>query len=231
MFIQGFHLTQTDASGMPILEDAYFSFPEGSYTVLLSENVLSATAFLKMLAGEYHPVTGTLRVDHQDPYTLTESQKRRWLTDVGVIFSDFKLFSDRTVVENILFILRAKGFWDKDSLGAVNILLNKAGLGAKANLLPEALTEGERQLVMALRAMIFRPRLLLADDPFQGVEESAFRILFKFLSELNKSGTTIVISARQAAFLEEAKKLGEGQTIRWMQLDGGKLHSLEEKVS
>ncbi|HTA76771.1 MAG TPA: ATP-binding cassette domain-containing protein [bacterium] len=231
MFIQGFHLTQTDASGMPILEDAYFSFPEGSYTVLLSENVFSTTAFLKMLAGEYHPVTGTLRVDHQDPYDLTESQKRRWLTDVGVIFSDFKLFSDRTVVENILFILRAKGFWDKDSLGAVNILLNKAGLGAKANLLPEALTEGERQLVMALRAMIFRPRLLLADDPFQGVEESAFKILFKFLSELNKSGTTIVISARQAAFLEEAKKLGESQSIRWMQLDGGQLYSLEEKVS
>jgi cell division transport system ATP-binding protein len=230
MFIQGFHLTQTDASGLPILEDAYFSFPEGSYTVLLSENVLAATAFLKMLAGEYRPAAGTLRIDHQDPYTFSSAQKRRWISEVGVVFPDFKLFSDRTVEENILFTLRAKGFWDEQSLSAVELLLSKAGLSDKTKSLPEALTESEKQLVMALRAMIFRPRLLLADDLFQGVEEGAFGILFKFLWELNKTGTTIVISARQAAFLEETKKIGESLTLRWVQLDSGKIYTLEEKV-
>jgi ABC-type ATPase involved in cell division len=231
MLIQGFHLTQTDASGLPILEDAYFSFPEGSYIVLLSENVMAATAFLKMLAGEYRPPSGTLRIDHQDPYAFSSSQKRRWISEVGVVFSDFKLFSDRTVEENIFFILRAKGFWDEESLSAVGVLLSKAGLADKAKLLPEALTEGEKQLVMALRAMIFRPRLLLADDPFQGVEAGSFGIFFRFLSELNKTGTTIVLSARQAAFLEEVKKTGNNPAIRWTQLENGKVYSLEEKVS
>jgi cell division transport system ATP-binding protein len=231
MLVQGFHLTQTDASGSSILEDAYFSFPEGSYTVLLSENVLAATAFLKMLAGENWPASGTLRVDHQDPYALSSSQKRHWISEVGVVFSDFKLFSNRTVEENILFTLRAKGFWDKESLSAVGLLLSKAGLAAKAKLLPGALTESEKQLVMALRAMIFRPRLLLADDPFQGAEEGTFGILFRFLWELNKTGTTIVLSARQAAFLEEVKKTGNSLAIRWIQLENGKVYSLEEKVS
>jgi len=231
MLIQGFHLSQTDASGLPILEDTYFSFPEGSYTVLLSENVLASTVFLKMLAGEYRPAAGTLRIDHQDPYTFSSSQKRRWISEVGVVFSDFKLFLDRTVEENILFTLRAKGFWDEQSLGAVEVLLSRAGLADKAKSLPEALTEGEKQLVMVLRAMIFRPRLLLADDPFLGVEGSAFGILFKFLWELNKTGTTIVISARQASFLEEVKKTGESLKLRWVQIDGGKIYILEEKVS
>jgi len=231
MLIQGFHLSQTDASGSSILEDAYFSFPEGSYTVLLSENVMAATAFLKMLAGERRPVSGTLRVNHQDTYSLSSSRKRNWISEVGVVFSDFKLFLDRTVEENIIFTLRAKGFWDKESLNAVGLLLSKAGLAAKAKLFPEALTEGEKQLVMALRAMIFRPRLLLADDPFQGMDETTFEILFRFLWELNKTGTTIVLSARQAAFLEEVKKTGNNLAIRWIQLENGKVYSLEEKAS
>lgn len=230
MLVQGFHLSQTDASGSSILEDAYFSFPEGSYTVLLSENVLAATAFLKMLAGECRPMSGTMRVNHQDLYALSSSQKRHWVSEVGIVFSDFKLFSDRTVEENILFTLRAKGFWDKESSSAVGLLLSKAGLAAKANALPEVLTEGEKQLVMALRAMIFRPRLLLADDPFQNLDEGTFRILFRFLWELNKTGTTIVISARQAAFLEEVKKTGDNLAIRWIQLENGKVYSLEEKA-
>ena len=231
MFIQGFHLTQTNASGIPFLENAYFSFPEGSYTVLLSENVLHATAFLKMLAGEHRPVSGTLRVDHQNPYAFTACQKRRWISEVGVVFSDFKLFSDRTVEENILFTLRAKGFWDKDSLDAAGLLFSKAGLSDKAKLRPQSLTAGERRLVMGLRAMIFRPRLLLADDPFQDVEEKAFEILFRFLWELNKTGTTIVLTARQTAFLEATKKTGSDLAIRWTQLENGKVYSLEEKVS
>ena len=100
-----------------------------------------------------------------------------------------------------------------------------------AKMRPEELTDGERPLVMALRAMIFRPRLLIADDPFQNVEGDAFGLLFKFLWELNKTGTTIVLSARQTAFLEEVKKSGEGLAVRWIQLDGGKLYPLEEKVS
>jgi cell division transport system ATP-binding protein len=231
MLIQGFHLTQIDASGSSILEDAYFSFSVGSYNVLLSENGLAATAFLKTLAGECRPPSGTLRMDHQDPYSFSSAQKRHWLSDVGVVFSDFKLFSDRTVEENIFFTLRAKGFWDEQSLSAVELLLSKAGLAVKAKLLPEALTDSEKQLVMALRAMIFRPRLLLADDPFQGMEADAFGILFRFLWELNKTGTTIVLSARQAAFLEETKKTGNQQAIRWMQIENGKIYTLEEKIS
>jgi len=150
---------------------------------------------------------------------------------VGMVLSDLRLFSDRTVEENMLFMLRAKGIWDPDSLGAVSLLLSKAGLGAKSHFFPGELTEGEQQVVMALRAMIFRPRLFIADDPFQKVEEGAFGLLFKFLWELNKTGTTIVLSARQSAFLEEVKKCGEALSVQWLQLDGGKLYPLEEKVS
>jgi cell division transport system ATP-binding protein len=231
MFLQGFHLSQTDETGLPVLDDAYFSFLEGSYTVLLSENVFAITHFLKTLAGEKKPTAGVLRIDHEDPYALKGSQRRRWLSEVGMVFSDLRLFSDRTIEENMLFMLRAKGVWDPDSLGAVSLLLSKAGLGEKAHNLPSDLTDGERQLVMALRAMIFRPRLLLADDPFQKIEGDAFGLLFKFLWEINKTGTTIVLSARQSAFLEEVKKCGEALPVHWLQLDGGKLYPLEEKVS
>jgi cell division transport system ATP-binding protein len=231
MFLQGFHLFQMDETGLPVLDDVYFSFPEGSYTVLLSENVFSATTFLKILAAEKRPASGTLRIDHQDPFSFSPSQRCHWLSEVGMVFSDLRLFTDRTVEENILFTLRAKGFWDAESLSVVGLLLTKAGLADKAKVKASDLTDGERQIVMALRAMIFRPRLLVADDPFQNVEGEAFSLLFRFLRELNKTGTTIVLSARQSAFLEEVKNNGEGLAIHWVQLDGGKLYPLEEKVS
>jgi len=231
MLIQGFHLTQTDPSGFSVLQDAYLSFPQGSYTVLLSENVMAASAFLKMLAGENRPSAGTLRIDHQDIYAFSSTQKRRWLLEVGVIFSDFKLLSDRTLEENISFTLRTKGFWDESSLGAVGQLLAKAGLSDKAKLRPEQLTDGEKQMAMALRAMIFRPRLLLADDPFHGLEGEMFQTLFRFFRELHKTGTALVLSTSQPSFLEEAKKAENDPAIRWVQLENGVIYPLEEKVS
>jgi ABC-type ATPase involved in cell division len=78
--------------------------------------------------------------------------------------------------------------------------------------------------------MIFRPRLLLADDPFQGLDDKTASLLFRLFLELNKAGSTIVLSTQQMSFLEEAKKAGTEARIQWMKLDQGKLYPLEEEV-
>jgi cell division transport system ATP-binding protein len=185
---------------------------------------------LKVLAGELRPDSGTVRIDHQDLYDLSSRERRQWLMEVGTVFPDLKLFADKTVEENIHFVLYVKGISLEGQEDAIRLLLAKAGLGDKLKTLAQELTAAERQMLLSLRSMIFSPRLFLAEDPFRGLEGSAVAVLFRFLKELNKSGTTIVLSTRQPEFLEETKKQAEGLDLHWYQLDQGKLHPLEEKV-
>lgn len=227
MMIQAFHLTKVHSSGAKVLEDAYFSAPTGSFTVVLGESRTGKSTFLKMLGGEEKPTSGVLRVDHQDLYSLSNAEKNKWLCGVGVIFPDLELFPDKSVEENIFFILRVKGAPVEGQREAVAKLLFKAGLGSKAEAKPADLSTGEQRMVLALRAMIFRPQLLLADDPFHGLDEKTLGVLFKFLLELHKSGTTVVLTASPASFPAGIAQMASGTPIQWMKLEAGKILGVE----
>jgi len=230
MQIQAFHLTKIHDSGVKVLDDAYFSAPAGSFVAVLGESRTGKSTFLKMLGGEEKPTSGVLKIDHKDIYALSDKERQQWLSDVGMIFPDLKLFPDKTVEENIHFILQAKGASGEGEKEAVAKLLANAGLAGKASSKPSVLSSGEQRMVLALRAMIFRPRLLLADDPFQGLDEKAASVLFRLFHELNKSGSTVVLSTQQMAFLEAARNTANVH-ISWIKLEQGKLEPLEETVS
>src|SRR5690242_15825860 len=101
MMIQAFHLTKVHSSGVKVLDDAHYSAPEGSFVCVIGESRTGKSTFLKMLGGEERPTSGVLRVDHHDVYALTGEEKNRWLSEVGMIFPDLKLFPDKTIEENI----------------------------------------------------------------------------------------------------------------------------------
>ena len=227
MMIQAFHLTKVHSSGVKVLDDAYFSVPSGSFAAIVGESRTGKSTFLKMLGGEEKPTSGVLRVNHLDIYALSPSEKQAWLSDVGMIFPDLKLFPDKTVEENIAFILQVKGAAGEGEREAISKLLSRAGLGGKAQAKPADLSSGEQRIVLALRAMIFWPKLLLADDPFQGMDDKAAAVLFRFLLELNKSGSTIVLTTQQLSFTGEVKDLAAGASIQWSKLENGKFLSME----
>lgn len=227
MQIQAFHLTKIHDSGVKVLDDAYFSAPAGSFVAVLGESRTGKSTFLKMLGGEEKPTSGVLKIDHKDIYALPEKEKHQWLSEVGMIFPDLKLFPDKTVEENIHFILQAKGVSGEGEEEAVAKLLSNAGMRGKAASKPSVLSSGEQRMVLALRAMIFRPRLLLADDPFQGLDEKSTSALFHLFQELNKAGSTVVLSTQQMSFLKAAKGK-PALPILWVKLEHGKLEPMEE---
>ncbi len=226
MQIQAFHLAKIHDSGVKVLDDAYFSAPEGSFVVILGESRTGKSTLLKMLGGEEKPTAGVLKIDHKDIYALSEKEKHQWLCGVGMIFPDLKLFPDKTVEENIQFILQAKGASGEGEKEAIEKLLSNAGLAGKAASKPSVLSSGEQRMVLALRAMIFRPRLLLADDPFQGLDGKTTSILFHLFLELNKMGCTVVLSTQQMTFPEAAQSKSD-LPILWVKLEHGKLEPLE----
>jgi ABC-type ATPase involved in cell division len=82
-------------------------------------------------------------------------------------------------------------------------------------------------MVLALRSMIFRPRLFLADEPFQGLDENSLSVLMRFFLELNKGGCTIVLSTQETAFLAELKSQGSVNAVQWIKLEKGRFWPLE----
>lgn len=227
MMIQAFHLTKVHPSGVRVLDDAYFSASDGAFVAILGESRTGKSTFLKMLGGEEKPTSGVLKIDHKDIYGFSEAEKRQWLSEVGVIFPDLKLFPDKTVEENILFILQVKGVSGEGEKEAATQLLSKAGMGGKIHSKPSDLSSGEQRMVLSLMAMIFRPRLLLADDPFQGLDARTTSVLFHLFRELNKTGSTIVLSTQQMFFLEAAKSKPD-LSIQWVKLEHGQLYPIEE---
>jgi cell division transport system ATP-binding protein len=222
-----FHLTKIHASGVKVLDNAFFSAPSGSFSVIRGESRTGKSTLLKMLCGEEKPTSGTLLIDHKEIHKVSPAEKKEWLVEVGLILPDLKLFPDKTVEENILFPLRVKGGMLKEGKEAILRLLGSTGLKDKAQAKPGDLSSGEQQMVMALRAMVFRPKLLLADEPFQGLDEKVTEVLLRFLDQLNKEGTTIIFSTQQDGILLKMKDFLKQTAIEWVQLRDGKLLPLE----
>jgi len=229
MMIQMFHLTKVHPSGVKVLDDAFFSAPSGSFTIIVGESRTGKSTVLKMLCGEEEPTGGTLRVDYKEVYKIPSNEKKEWLSDVGLILPDLKLFPSKTIEENILFPLQMKGATLEAGREALFHLLEVTGLKAKASAKPGDLSTGEQQMVMALRAMVFRPRLLLADEPFQGLDDKAVGLLSKFLIQLNQESTTIVLAVQQPQVLAKIRNsLKELPSVEWVQLKDKKLVPWEE---
>jgi ABC-type multidrug transport system ATPase subunit len=231
MKIQAFHLTKVHPSGAKVLDDAFFSFSEASFNIILGENNSGKSTLLKMLAGEDKPTSGVLRVGLGDPYTLSAKEKREWLNEVGMFFPDLSLFPDKTVKENILFTLQLKGIHPQGQEESIHKLLEHAGLSEKMNSKPADLSSGQQRMVLALRAMIFRPKLFLGDEPLQGLDPFATQVLLRLLGELRKTGTTLVITSRHA-FPEVEETLPSLKGIlQWHRLAEGRLIPWEGKAS
>jgi ABC-type multidrug transport system ATPase subunit len=223
MVIQAFHLTKVHPSGAKVLDDAFFSFPEASFNVILGENNSGKSTFLKMLAGEDQPTSGVLRVGAGDPYAFTPREKKEWLNEVGMVFPDLALFPDKTVEQNILFTLQLKGIHPDGQRDSIRKLLENAGLAEKIEAKPADLSSGQQKMVQSLRAMIFRPKLFLADEPLQGLDSRAALVLLKLLGELRKTGTTLVVTSRQAfAEAGESVPVLKG-VLQWYRLIEGRI--------
>jgi ABC-type multidrug transport system ATPase subunit len=223
MMIQAFHLTKVHPSGAKVLDDAFFSFPEASFNVILGENNSGKSTLLKILAGEEKPTSGVLRVGAGDPFSLSAPEKRAWLNEVGMFFHDLSLFPDKTVEENILFTLQLKGIHPEGQRDAIHKLLEHAGLAEKMDARPGDLSSGQQRMVLALRAMIFRPKLYLADEPLQGLDPGAALVLLRLLGELRKTGTTLVMTSRQAFQEAEETLPALRGVLQWYRLAEGRL--------
>jgi cell division transport system ATP-binding protein len=188
--------------GPEVLRNINLDIPQGAFRFLTGPSGAGKTSLLKLIFLAHAPSQGRVYLMGHD--TAAQSRKTRALMrrHIGVVFQDFRLIDHLTVYENITLPHRIAGHkqsnWHENAVE----LLNWVGLGERLDALPETLSGGEQQRAAIARAVITRPRIIIADEPTGNVDPEIGERLLRLLIELNKMGTTIVIATHDRQLWE-----------------------------
>lgn len=185
-----------------ILSDVTVSIEKGEFVYLIGKTGTGKSSFMKTLYGDLPLRKGEGEIVGYDLPTLLEKDIPFLRRKLGVVFQDFKLLNDRTVKDNLLFVLNATGWKDKAEMDArINEVLDKVDMKTKAFKYPYQLSGGEQQRVAIARALLNDPELILADEPTGNLDPQTSVEVMEVLQEINKNGNTILMATHDYALL------------------------------
>ena len=187
-----------------ILTEINFEIAKGEFIYMIGKTGSGKSSLLKTLYADLPLSTGLAKVAGFNIRKITRSQVPPLRRKIGIIFQDFQLLNDRSVAENLLFVMRATGWKDKTKMKMrVSDVLMKVGLVGLAPKMPHQLSGGEQQRIVIARALINEPLILIADEPTGNLDpEIANEILHLFI-QINKSGTAILMATHNYQFLRK----------------------------
>lgn len=180
--------------GPEVLRDVSFTLEPGSFQFLTGPSGAGKSSLLRLLFLGYRPSRGLITMFGADVAEADREQLAALRQKIGVVFQDFRLVDHLSARENVALPLRIAGVSDEDILAPVTELLDWVGLGDKLDAFPQTLSGGEKQRLAIARAVIRRPRLLLADEPTGNVDGVNGRRILRLFEALNGLGTTIVLA-------------------------------------
>ena len=188
----------------PVLSDVTFSVEQHEFVFLIGRTGSGKSSLLKTLYADLPLKSGLSEVVG---YSLSEIKNKEvpyLRRKIGIIFQDFQLFTDRSVHENLSFVLKATGWTDpiliKERIGEV---LLQVGLLEALNKMPHQLSGGEQQRVVIARALLNNPSILLADEPTGNLDPDVADGIFKLFQDINKKGTAILMATHNHELLRK----------------------------
>lgn len=166
---------------------------KGEFVFIVGPSGAGKSTFVKILTHELVPETGSVIVNNIKINKLKPSKVPYYRRSLGIVFQDFRLLSEKTVFENIAFVLRVTGAKSKDIKERVNKVLDLVGLRGKEKELPSKLSGGEQQRLAIARALVNQPTLLIADEPTGNLDPKTSEEIMKLFTEINHMGTTIIM--------------------------------------
>ena len=202
------------------LKDVTLEIEKGEFVFLVGSSGAGKSTLMKLLYREESPTTGKVIVGGVDISRISNDNVPNLRRRMGIIFQDYKLLPNQTVYDNVAYVIRTMGMRSKEIDERVKGALKIVGLSHKADSKPTELSGGEQQRVGIARAIVYGPRLLIADEPTGNLDPNTS---MEVMDTINERGITVVVSTHDQAIVNHFRKrvitLDNGEIVR--DVEGG----------
>ena len=187
-----------------ILANVSLEIDKGEFVYLIGKTGSGKSSLLKTLYADLEVKNGNATVAGYDLRTLRTKEIPFLRRKLGIVFQDFQLLMDRTVAENLFFVMKATGWTNKKEMQRrMHEVLAKVNLETKANKMPHKLSGGEQQRVGIARALLNDPEIILADEPTGNLDPETSEGIIGLLFDISKTGSAILMATHNYTFFEK----------------------------
>lgn len=187
-----------------VLNDVNLELHKGEFVYLVGKVGSGKTSLLKTFYGELDIASGEAEVLGYDMLHIKRKHIPQLRRKLGIVFQDFQLLTDRTVYDNLEFVLRATGWKSKGEIkDKIEEVLNLAGMSNKGYKLPNELSGGEQQRIVIARAVLNSPEIILADEPTGNLDSETGHAIAELLHGISEAGALVVMTTHNLQLLRE----------------------------
>ena len=187
-----------------VLSKINLKVTKGEFLYLIGETGSGKSSLLKSLYAEIRVSTGKMSLSDIDLISIKETDIPNLRRKLGIVFQDLQLLSDRTIFDNLKFVLEATGWKDKIKINnRIDEVLDSVHLANVKNKMPYTLSGGEQQRAAIARALLNHPQIILADEPTGNLDPEKSENIIKLLKEINSKGTTVIIATHDYAIIKK----------------------------
>jgi len=207
-----------------ILTDVSLKVSKGEFVYLIGKTGSGKSSLLKTIYAELPAKTGTAQVSNFDLTTIRNKEIPMLRRKLGIVFQDFQLLTDRSVNQNLLFVLKATGWKNRQKMEErIGDVLEKVGLGTKGFKMPHQLSGGEQQRVGIARALLNDPEIILADEPTGNLDPETSAGIMRLLFDIRSAGRAVLMATHNYSLFRNFP-------ARTLKCEDGKMFQLKDKL-
>ncbi|MDU5368562.1 MAG: cell division ATP-binding protein FtsE [Finegoldia magna] len=208
------HVDKTYKNKVCALNDCNFKIEQGEFVFLIGPSGAGKSTITKLILKEINPDRGKIYLYGEDITRLKARKVPKLRQSIGMVFQDFKLLENKTVYQNIKYVMQILGKSSSEIKSTIDTVLDLVNLKDKKNAYPHELSGGEMQRVCIARSMVNKPKLLIADEPTGNLDPVTSMDIANALVRINKRGTTVLMITHEKDIVNKLQK-------RVIQLDKG----------
>ena len=189
---------------LTVLKNVNLSVEEGEFVYLIGKVGSGKSSLIKTMYAEIPIESGEAKVFDYDLAEIRRRDVPMLRRKIGVVFQDFQLLTDRSVADNLLFVLKATGWKDKEEMQErIDEVLKQVGMENKSYKMPHELSGGEQQRVVIARSILNKPKLILADEPTGNLDPETGHPIVLLLRGIAEKGTAVIMATHNINLVEE----------------------------
>jgi cell division transport system ATP-binding protein len=200
------------------LRETSFVIDKGEFVFLVGPSGSGKSTIMRLLLKELEPTDGRIIVGGRELARLSGNKVPMLRRNIGCVFQDFKLLTDRSAYDNVAYALKVQGQSKAQIRAKVPEILALVGLGSKMNSFPHELSGGEQQRVSVARAFVNHPPLLICDEPTGNLDPDTSVGIMQLLYRINRTGTTVLMATHDREMVDKMRKrviaLEDGVVVR-----------------